>query len=200
VLRDRLFGTLVVLNLANGLITAQITVGIPLATRADGHPASLYGAVFLVCGLLIGIGQPPLTVWLARFDRPRVLALSWAVFGIGMALNGLAGPAWSYLAVTVVWTLGEIGAASFAGSLVADLAPAGTQGRYQSAYGWSFALAQLIGPLLGVALYEGIGPGALWWACALLGVVTGVAGLLLAPAVHACINLRSRAMTSEFTT
>ncbi|GAA3293609.1 MFS transporter [Streptomyces cinereospinus] len=178
-LRDRLLLALTALNLVNGVVAAQITVGLPLAIRDDGLGAGAYGAVFLVSGVIIGVTQPLLSAWLERYDRLVVLSVSWLVFGLGIAATALADTWPEYLVTVCVWTLGEIGAASFVGSLVADLAPEHAQGRYQATFGWSYSAAQFVGPPAGAHLYASLGPGALWWSCAGLGVAGLVAGLAL---------------------
>ncbi|WP_372495666.1 MFS transporter [Kitasatospora humi] len=183
-LRDRLLLALIALNIVSSLINAQVTMGLPLAIKDSGQSSAVYGSVFLVSGVLIGVLQPPLAGWLERFDRIVVLAVSWAVFGLGIAATGLAHTALEYLATVVIWTVGEIGAASFIGSIIADLAPAHAQGRYQAAFGWSYAAAQLIGPPVGAFLYGSVGPWALWWSCALLAVLGAAGGLALVKPVR----------------
>ncbi|WP_055589234.1 MFS transporter [Streptacidiphilus griseoplanus] len=178
VLRDRVLLALIALNLLNGVVAAQIVLGVPLAVRDSGLDPTAYGAVLLTAGVLIAVAQPLLAAWLERFDRITVLSLSWLVFGAGMAATGLAGTLPQYLATVAVWTLGEIGAASFVGAIVADLAPPRAQGRYQAAFGWSYAAAQLAGPLAGASLYA-LAPWALWWTCAALGLLGAVGGLAL---------------------
>ncbi|MFG3284544.1 MFS transporter [Streptomyces sp. NPDC048111] len=192
VLRDRLLLALTGLNLLNGLVSAQITVGLPLAISDDGLGTSLYGAVFLASGVLIGLTQPPLSARLERYDRVLVLSVSWLVFALGIAATGLADTAPVYLATVCVWTAGEIGAASFVGSLVADLAPPHAQGRYQATFGWSYGAAQFVGPPLGAWLYATAGPNALWVSCAALGVAGLAGGLaLIRPVRHRLTPLPS---------
>lgn len=179
VLRDRLLLALMILNVVNGLVNAQVMVGLPLAIKDSGLSPAVYGAVFVLSGVLIGVLQPPVAGWLERFDRIVVLAVSWGVFGLGMAATGLADSAAGYLVTVPIWILGEIGAASFAGSIIADLATEHSQGRCQAAFGWSFAVGNLIGPPAGAYLYSSVGPWSLWWCCALCGVLGTGGGLAL---------------------
>lgn len=183
-LRDRLLLALVALNLINGVVTAQITVGLPLAIRDDGLSGSVYGSVFLANGVIISVTQPLLSAWLERYDRLVVLGVSWLVFGLGIAATALADSALGYLVTVCVWTLGEIGAASCVGSLVADLAPDRALGRYQATFGWSYAAAQLIGLPMGARLYATSGPAVLWSTCAVLGIAGLAGGLALAAPVR----------------
>ncbi|MCZ7433747.1 MFS transporter [Streptomyces sp. WMMC1477] len=197
VLRDRLLLALICLNLVNGVVAAQITVGLPLAIKDDGLSSTVYGSVFLASGVIIGVSQPLLSAWLERYDRLTVLSVSWLVFGVGIACTGLADSVPEYLITVVVWTLGEIGAASFVGSLVADLAPDHAQGRYQAAFGWSFAAAQFLGPPLGAQLYVSVGPDALWWTCAALGVAGLAGGLALTRPVRRRLRPDTKPLTLQ---
>ncbi|MFD3695147.1 MFS transporter [Streptomyces sp. NPDC058646] len=178
VLRDRLLLALTALNLVNGVVAAQITVGLPLSIKDDGLGGAAYGSIFLASGIIIGVTQPLLSAWLTRYDRLTVLAVSWLVFGLGIAATAFADSLSEYLVTVCLWTLGEIGAASFVGSLVADLAPERAQGRYQATFGWSYAAAQLIGPPMGAYSYAA-GPSFLWWSCAGLGFAGLAGGLAL---------------------
>ncbi|MFJ1732948.1 MFS transporter [Streptomyces sp. NPDC088254] len=197
VLRDRLLLALTALNLVNGVVAAQITVGLPLAIKDDGLGGSVYGSVFLASGIIIGVTQPLLSAWLERYDRLVVLGVSWLVFGLGIAATALATTVVEYLVTVCVWTLGEIGAASFVGSLVADLAPDRAQGRYQATFGWSYAAAQLIGPPMGAHLYATAGPTVLWWTCAVLGGAGLAGAFALAAPVRRRLQRTSKPITLQ---
>ncbi|HEY3506836.1 MAG TPA: MFS transporter [Actinocatenispora sp.] len=178
-LRDPLLVALVLLTLGYATVYSQAQVAIPLAIRDHGLSAAVYGATAAINGILIVVLQPLLTTWLARFDRMKVLAASWALVGAGMALTGLAHAPWQYAATVVVWTVGEVGTAGFTAALVADLAPAEARGRYQALFGWGWAAANLLGPLLGAGVYGTLGPGAAWFGCLGVGLCTGVCALAL---------------------
>ncbi|MBS2025921.1 MAG: MFS transporter, partial [Deltaproteobacteria bacterium] len=65
-------------------------------------------------------------------------------------------------------------------SVVADRAPAELRASYQGTYQMSWAIGAFVGPLAGGWLM-GLGSGALWWVCALLGVVSALGQLALGP-------------------
>ncbi|MEV0838130.1 MFS transporter [Actinocatenispora sera] len=182
-LRDPLLVALVLLTLAYATLYNQAQVAIPLAIRDHGLPATVYGTAAAINGIVIVVLQPVLTTWLARFDRMKVLAVSWALVGGGMALTGLAHTAWQYCLVVVVWTIGEVGTAGFTAALVADLAPAQARGRYQAMFGWGWSAASLTGPTAGTFVYGTLGPAATWLGCLAIGALCGVAALALASRV-----------------
>lgn len=178
-LRDPLLVALVLLTLGYATLYTQAQVAIPLAITDHGLPTSVYGMIAAINGVLIVVLQPVLTAWLSRFDRMRVLAVSWALVGAGMALTGLAHNAWQYAATVVVWTVGEVGTAGFTAALVADLAPDTARGRYQGLFGMSWSVASLIGPVAGTTVYGTLGPGPMWGGCLAVGAVCGIGALLL---------------------
>ncbi|WHT17507.1 MFS transporter [Crossiella sp. CA-258035] len=183
-LRDRLLLGLVLLVLVHATVYTQAEVIIPLAVKDSGLGAAGYGSIVAVNGVLIVILQPLASTWVARFDRMRVLAIAWAVVGVGMALTGLAETALEYVLTVVVWTLGEIAMAGLLGALAADLAPPAARGRYQAAIGFGFSAAALTGPLLGTWVYQHGGPGAAWTGCLVLGLLGAVGALAIGPAVR----------------
>ena len=62
-------------------------------------------------------------------------------------------------------------------SYVADIAPVHLRGRYQGAFGLTWGISFMLGPLLGAVFFAWNGD-AFWLFCGVLGVLS--AGLLLA--------------------
>ncbi|GAB2715662.1 MFS transporter [Kitasatospora kifunensis] len=185
VLRDRLLLTLLLPIVLSEAIYAQTEFTLPLAIRDHGLPATVYGLAAVVNALLVVTLQPFASAWLVRFDRLRLWSLAIVLVTAGVALTGLAGSAWGFALTVVVWSLGEVCASGLYASIVADLAPPGAQGRYQGASGWARGLSRFVALVLGSGVYAGLGPAALWWGCAVLGLVGAGLPLLLSRAVHA---------------
>ena len=182
--RDPLFLTFVLLTVGYGMVYGQAIVGVPLAMRDHGLPPGAYAAVSVVNGGLIILLQPLAGAWLGRFAPLRVLAVSWTVVGIGMGLTGFAATVPEYAATAAIWTLGEIGVGGLLGGVVANLAPAYGQGRYQAVFGFGSGLSKMASSAAGTAVYATAGPSVLWWGCAGLGAGCAAAALLLSPAAQ----------------
>jgi MFS family permease len=73
-----------------------------------------------------------------------------------------------------VWTIGEIFTLPIAGSVVADLSPPESRGRYQGATGLAWGAAAGAGPLLGTFVLQHRGSYLLWGGCLALGAVVGL--------------------------
>jgi MFS family permease len=74
----------------------------------------------------------------------------------------------------LIWTLGEMLALPMTNVLAADRAGEGNVGSYVGAYMMSFAIALVLAPMIGTTIYERLGPSALWFGCAVAGVVVSV--------------------------
>lgn len=182
VLRDRVFMAFLVLTLGFAVVFMQHLSALPVQMRDDGLSPGQYGAVIALNGVLIVLVTVPLTRWLARFARSRVLFLSGLFVGAGFGATAFASTPAEYAATVAVWTVGEVLGAAVAPAVVADLAPASMRGRYQGALGFAFALSSMVAPLAGGATYDHLGGGALWAACAVVSLATAVGHLAVAPA------------------
>jgi MFS family permease len=184
-LRDTVFLLMILLQVGYATIYFQGYSTLPLAMADDGLPSSTYGLVIALNGVVIVLLQPFLGKRLAKYDRPKLLAVSMLVVGLGFGLGAAVDDWWGYGLSVVVWTIGEIGFAAVIGAVFADLAPVDLRGRYMGMSGMSFGIGTVVGPLAGTNALESFGPTATWLGCALLGVVIFAGQYALAPALHA---------------
>ncbi len=182
VLRDRVFMTFVGLSFVLAVVFLQHQVALPVTMRQDGIPATTYGAVLAVNGILIVLLQLPATRLLERWRRSRALALGGVFTAIGFGATTWAHLPWWYAATVAVWTLGEICISPVSTAVVADLAPTDLRGRYQGVFTVSWSLAAFVAPGLGGLVLEHGGRGALWGGCAVVALLVGVGHLVAGPA------------------
>ncbi|WP_406053360.1 MDR family MFS transporter [Kribbella sp. NBC_00889] len=185
VLRDTVFLLMILLQIGYATIYMQGYSTLPLAMAGDGLPSSTYGLVIALNGVVIVLIQPFLGKWLVRIDRPKLLAVSMLVVGLGFGIGAVVHTWWGYGLSVVVWTVGEIGFAAVIGAVFADLAPIDLRGRYMGLAGMAFGVGTVIGPLTGTNALEHFGPTVTWLGCAVLGVVIFIGQYSLAPALHA---------------
>ncbi|MEU4392365.1 MFS transporter [Kribbella sp. NPDC023855] len=193
-LRDSTFLLMILLQIGYATIYFQGYSTLPLAMAGDGLPSSTYGLVIALNGVVIVLVQPFVNRRLAALDRPKLLACSMLVVGLGFGLGAVVDSWWGYGLSVVVWTIGEIGFAAVIGAVLADLAPIDLRGGYLGLAGsMSFGLGSVIGPLLGTNALEHFGGATVWLACAALGVILFLGQLALAPALHARAEANARA-------
>ncbi|SCL45547.1 Predicted arabinose efflux permease, MFS family [Micromonospora citrea] len=179
VLRDRVFLTFTALT---GLawLCIQGSVMLPVALQADGLPASAYGPVIAVNGLMIVLGQLFVPRLVGRFDRSRTIAVAVVVVGVGFALTALADAVWFYALTVAVWTLGEMLMTPANSALTADLSPTAQRGRYQGIYSLGYAFASFAGPTLGGLVAAWSSTDALWLGLFGLALLVAAGNLLAA--------------------
>ncbi|MFC3494618.1 MFS transporter [Glycomyces rhizosphaerae] len=162
--------------------TAQ-AIALPVfLTRDVGIPDALAGIVFALNTALIAVFGVPVSRAMHRARRARgaalgtvVFALAFAAFGFLPALGSGLVAAAAVVAITVVYTAGELIHSAPAQSLSVQAARDHIRGRYLSVYQLSWSLCRTVAPLaLGLLLDTGT-----WqlWTVLALSVLTG--GLIL---------------------
>ncbi|MDX6233800.1 MAG: hypothetical protein QOH68_2872 [Nocardioidaceae bacterium] len=182
VLRDRVFLSFLLLTFGFAVVFMQHLSSLPVQMGDDGLSPAQYGTIIALNGALIVIVTVPLTRWLQRYPRSRVLATSSAFLGLGFGATMWASTPTEYAATVVVWTVGEVIGAAVGPAIVADLSPPALRGRYQGVFGFSFAAAALVAPLVGGTVYGRLGGHVLWTGCAVVCFVTAAGHLAVAPA------------------
>jgi len=174
VLTDRTFMMFWVLSFGFTLIIYQSAVPLSAQLARQGFDQSAYGALLAVNGVMIVLLQPSLTAWGKNRDRSRLLALSVFLMGSGMALHGVSSVIPVHVIAITTWTIGEIIASPVNSTVVTNLAAAEARGRYQGTFGMSWSLASMLGPIVGAAVFDHAGAGALWGGCAGLGIAVAL--------------------------
>ncbi|MFJ6939176.1 MFS transporter [Streptomyces sp. NPDC101132] len=183
VLRDRLALLLLAVLGAQLFVYSLTEVALPLAVRDSGLSPAVYGAMAAVNAVLVVALQPLATARLAGLPQLPVQAAGGVLVAAGVALTGLADGVVGYALSVVVWSVGELVVAGIAAAVVANLAPAHARGRYQGAYSWVWGTARFAALTLGVAVYTGLSPAALWWTALTVGLAASASLLSLTPRI-----------------
>ena len=187
VVRDRLLLALIAGNLAQVMIGGAYFSNIlpPFAVAHTPVGAREIGVVLFINTFFIVVAQVPATRVVARMRRTHALAVTSAIFAVGMLAVLLATKTESTLAATavlagvaIIIAIGECGQFIVLGPLVAELAPPHLLGRYMSLYQLSFMAGVALGPAVG-GLLLATSPNTIWWSAALAMAVTGAGFLRL---------------------
>ena len=103
----------------------------------------------------------------------KILALGYVLLGLGFAMNAFASTVALLVLVVITFTFGEMICMPVSAAYMANLAPAEMRGRYMGAYGLSWAVAIVCGPVIGMSLFS-INPVLLWSLCGVLGLLAAV--------------------------
>ena len=131
------------------------------------------GLLLALNALIIVFAEMLLIRAVENLDRMRMVGLGAFLVCGGLALLAL-GSGWTIAVLAmVVLTVGEMLSMPITNAVVAERAGSAAVGRYMGVYTLSFSTAFVVGPIVGTAVYQNIGPQALW-----LGI--GVTGIALA--------------------
>jgi len=181
VLADRPFRRLVLLQLLfAGVGYAQIEVGYPAFATTVGGVSTHVIAWGLVANTLVIVGAQ-LTVTNRLRGRSRslalvvagtVVALSWAVLGIGCfaGRGGLALPAIGVIACSAIFGLAETIYTPLTPALTNTLARDELRGRYNSMGSLTWGITAIVGPLTAAPLI-GHDLGGVWLALVICGAL-----------------------------
>ncbi len=181
-IRDRELVVLIAISIAFMLVPMQAGATLSAHMSAQGFTPVAYGLVMAVNGIAIIVVQPSAISWLKQFDPSRVVVASALLYGIGIAMHGIATHLALHAAAVIVWTFGEIIDSPTRSAIVAGLAPPDQRGRYQGALVMTYGAGQLVGPKLGTWVWQHVSPDALWGSCLAIGVAVALAMAATAPA------------------
>jgi len=167
------------LSLLFGTIYMQGNVTLPVDMSAHGLGPAQYGLAIATNGALVVLLSIPFSRAVVRWPRFGTLAVSALLLGLGFGLTALSSSLWHYALAVAIWTLGEIGGATVAPTIVADLSPPDLRGLYQGVFGAAWGLSLFSGPVLGGWVYQHMGAQALWGGCLALGVLLSLGYLTL---------------------
>lgn len=175
---DRRYLAYLVAMLLNAAVYVQYLSTLPLAMREAGFATYWYSIVVALNGAVVICFELLVTKFVQNQDRRVILTVGFVLLGSGMALYAVPGGIAIVIVATLLWTLAEIieGPTMFAYPSVAG--PAFARGRYIGAAHAMFGVGSAIGPIVGVALWAGIGSDA--WV-----VVGAVSVLAVIPARYA---------------
>lgn len=175
---NRPFQLAVAASFLIGVIFWQMSTTYALqATKAAKLEESTYGLLMAMNGIMIVFLELPLTSYTRRFSPVIAMAVGYAIVGVGMGMNAIGASLPILVISMLVFTVGEMIALPVNSSYMASLAPDEMRGRYQGVISISWSTATMMGPLVGISLYQA-SPALLWLATLVLALVA--AGLTLA--------------------
>ena len=176
VMGNKQFHQVVVASLAIALVFFQMSSTFGLHVTRVGLSSTTYGALLSLNGVLVVCFELLLTTITQRLPARPTMAIGYVLIGTGFALNAVARSAPAFALAMTVFTFGEMVAMPVSSAYIADLSPADMRGRYMGLFGFTWALALVCGPALGMMLY-GQSPLLLWLSCGGLGWLA--AGIIL---------------------
>jgi MFS family permease len=176
--RPGVLGLLTAIVLVDTVYRLQYSV-LPLWLRDQGLPTAAYGLMISLNCVIIVLAEAALAVRLRGHSALAVIGVGFALVGAGYLLLGTGFGLLAAIAMMVVVTAGEMLYKPTATAHVADAAPDGMAGRYQSLYGAASIFGMMLSPALGTALYER-SPELVWPVGGLLALLVAAGTLAVA--------------------
>ena len=173
--------TFTVLAVLSGLVSLENAVIGTLAPdirESLGVSKGMIVFISAASGGFIMLGSVPMG-WLAdRLRRGRVIAVATMVFGVMVALSGLAANALLFVLARLGVGVARANELTVQGSLLADQYPIGTRGRLSTALGMAGRITGTLSPVIvgGLATLIG-GPSAWRWVFVILSVPVAIASV-----------------------
>lgn len=172
--RDHAYIRAILASFLMGVVFLQLSSSWAFhVTDLGGHREKVYGFLIGLNGLMIVLFELPLTSWTMRHSGPRMMMWGYLLMGLSIGLSVFGGALLLLVLVMVLFSIGEMISSPVASAYVAHLAPDDMRGRYMGVLGISWAAATMVGPVVGITLFEA-SPPLLWLACLVLGVVAAV--------------------------
>lgn len=171
--QDRKFHQVLLSSFAVAFVVLQMSTTFGVYVKSLGFSLATYGAIISMNGAMVVLFELPLTTITRRFPTRRVLAVGYALIGLGFAMNAFAHTVSALAGCMIIFTLGEMIAMPVASAYISNLAPAHMRGRYMGVFGLNWALGLIIAPALGMRLLAW-NPVVMWLGCGALGVLAAV--------------------------
>ena len=164
--RDVPFLLLMLIWLVWSSVFVQLLTTFPLYMRnVYGLAENRIGQLFAVNTIMIVTLEMILMERIRKHSQARAINISIVLLGIGFGMMPL-GRGFVFGAITVaIWTFGEMLSMPLVTALIAGRADDSNRGQYMGLLSLSFSLAFIIAPAGGTAIYEHLGPDAVWYVC-----------------------------------
>ena len=149
----------------------QMTSTLALHVTRLGFRPVVYGIMISLNGLLIVLFEILITARVQHLNPQRVIAIGYALNGIGFALSGFSRTMPALMATVFVWTFAEMLYSPMAGPYLIRIAPERFRGRYMGLLVLMWSFGYVIGPIVGTWLFEH-NESALWTCCLILGALS----------------------------
>ena len=169
--RDGPFLVFALLQTIGAIAFFQVMSTLPLFWKQQmGINEFWIGVLFVINTVLIVLLEMVLTDRLRLFHPLRLVAVGSAFACFGFGANVWEGGMVYAAVLVVLWTVGEMLWMPFGMTYVASRGTSKSRGAYMGLNSMSFAVAFVVGPVLGMALYD-LDPSLPWWCCLALAVL-----------------------------
>jgi MFS family permease len=166
------------------LVVAQLIAALSVySVETVGISRAELGVLYAINGFMVVFLQFPISAWLRRIRLTSQLAAGAMVYAVGYFLVGLATGFNFLIMCMIIITIGEMMISPPSLTLVANLSPPESYGRYMGIFGFFNLSGWSLGPTLGGFLLDIFAsqPVLIWTGIALLAITAGIFYLRFGP-------------------
>lgn len=160
------------------LVVAQLIAPFSIyAVEIVGISEVELGYLFGLNGLIVVLGQIPMTRLLSKTRLTSQLIIGAIIYAVSYSFMGLFSSFWLFFLIIFFVTIGEITMSPSSLTLTSRMAPPGRIGRYMGIYGFVMASGWSFGPLWGGIILDHLGydsPVLAWISIASLALISAV--------------------------
>jgi MFS family permease len=149
------------------------------AKQNYGVPENQYGLIPTTNALMVVFLQYGVTRISRRYPNLPVMGVGALFYATGVFTIAFGQGFWAFWISMVILTIGELIIMPTSSTYAANLAPADKRGRYMSLYALTWGVASGTGPVFGGFLNDNLGPRAIWFGGAAVGLVSVIGFFLL---------------------
>lgn len=167
------------------MVFYQNSSTMPIFVHQDLHLSfRFYGLLFTINTLMIVFFELPLNIATLSWSPRRSMVTGSLLLTLGFGGLFFATQPWHVLALTAVWSIGEMILFPAANSYIAEIAPENNRGSYMSVFTTSINVGMLLGPLGGAMLMHHFTYKGLWLGCGLWGFLSVLIFQYIHPPPH----------------
>lgn len=153
--RDRIYLTLLAINVLTGLIFFQIMGTFSIYLR-DDFAWSEYqlGLLLAINTVLIVLAEMVLVDFVKQFNYLRVIGWGCLAVGLGFGLIAFSGNVSIAVLSVLIWTVGEMLTMPLSIAFASRRSSSRSRSAYLAAYSMSFSICMVLAPLVGTHLYQ----------------------------------------------
>jgi MFS family permease len=174
-LADRRYLLFLAAVLLVSAVYCQYTAALPLAIVGAGLSLWWYSAIVSLNAVVIATCEVVATRFVQAWPLRLTVLAGFGLVAAGYATYAVALVPATLILGTLIWTLSEMIGAPTVFAYPGLVAPVPLRGRYFGAMQSVFGLGAATGPVLGVALWDHLGPGVWLWAAAVAVIAAACA-------------------------
>jgi predicted MFS family arabinose efflux permease len=176
VMRDRAFVFYMLASMLMVLVYINMNTTLaPYLRNVHGVNEQGFSYILSLNAIMVVLFQFPITRWVTRYRPLMVMTFGTLLYAVGFAMYGFVSWYPFFLVAMVIITIGEMFVSPVGQAIATRLAPENMRGRYMAAFGFTWGIPFMIGPIAAGMVLDYLNPNLLWYMAGIIGVFAALA-------------------------